>query len=33
MMAVVQLRNPTPGRAYYDRKGAAVKTPTRPCAG
>ena len=33
MMAVVQLRNPTPGRAYYDRKVAAVKTPTRPCAG
>ena len=33
MMAVVQLRNLTPGRAYYDRKVAAVKTPTRPCAG
>jgi transposase len=27
MMAVVQLRNPTPGRAYYDRKVAAGKTP------
>jgi transposase len=27
MMAVVQLRNPTEGRAYYDRKVAAGKTP------
>jgi transposase len=27
MMAVVQLRNPTLGRAYYDRKVAAGKTP------
>ena len=27
MMAVVQLRNHTPGRAYYDRKTAAGKTP------
>jgi transposase len=27
MMAVVQLRNLTPGRAYYDRKVAAGKTP------
>ena len=27
MMAVVQLRNPTEGRAYYDRKIAAGKTP------
>lgn len=27
MMAVVQLRNPTPGRAYHDRKVAAGKTP------
>jgi transposase len=27
MMAVVQLRNPTEGRAYYDRKLAAGKTP------
>ena len=27
MMAVVQLRNPTQGRAYYDRKAAAGKTP------
>jgi len=27
IMAVVQLRNPTPGRAYYDRKVAAGKTP------
>jgi transposase len=27
MMAVVQLRNPTQGRAYYDRKVAAGKTP------
>jgi hypothetical protein len=26
MMAVVQLRNPTQGRAYYDRKAAAGKT-------
>ena len=26
-MAVVQLRNPTQGRAYYDRKVAAGKTP------
>ena len=26
-MAVVQLRNPTEGRAYYDRKAAAGKTP------
>ena len=26
-MAVVQLRNPTEGRAYYDRKKAAGKTP------
>src|SRR5262249_20153662 len=32
MMAVVQLRNPTKGRAYYDRKVAAGKSPTRPCA-
>ena len=27
MMAVVQLRNPTGGRAYYDRKVAAGKSP------
>jgi transposase len=27
VMAVVQLRNPTEGRAYYDRKVAAGKTP------
>jgi transposase len=27
MMAVVQLRNPTEGRAYYDRKVAAGKAP------
>ena len=27
IMAVVQLRNPTEGRAYYDRKAAAGKTP------
>jgi len=27
IMAVVQLRNPTEGRAYYDRKVAAGKTP------
>jgi transposase len=27
IMAVVQLRNPTVGRAYYDRKVAAGKTP------
>jgi hypothetical protein len=27
-MAVVQLRNPTDGRAYYDRKVASGKTPT-----
>jgi len=27
MMAVVQLRRPTEGRAYYDRKVAAGKTP------
>jgi hypothetical protein len=26
-MAVVRLRNPTEGRAYYDRKIAAGKTP------
>ena len=26
-MAVVQLRHPTKGRAYYDRKVAAGKTP------
>jgi transposase len=26
-MAVVQLRNPTAGRVYYDRKVAAGKTP------
>ena len=26
-LAVVQLRNPTEGRAYYDRKVAAGKTP------
>ncbi len=26
-MAVVQLRHPTEGRAYYDRKVAAGKTP------
>ena len=26
-MAVVQLRNPTEGRAYYDRKVTAGKTP------
>jgi transposase len=25
-MAIVQLRNPTEGRAYYDRKKAAGKT-------
>ena len=27
IMAVVQLRHPTKGRAYYDRKVAAGKTP------
>jgi transposase len=27
ILAVVQLRNPTEGRAYYDRKIAAGKTP------
>jgi transposase len=27
MMAVVQLRNPTEGKRYYDRKVAAGKTP------
>jgi transposase len=27
MMAVVQLRNPTEGKRYYDRKVAASKTP------
>lgn len=26
-MATVQLRNPTEGRAYYDRKTASGKTP------
>jgi transposase len=26
-VAVVQLRNPTEGRAYYDRKVTAGKTP------
>jgi hypothetical protein len=29
IMAVVQLRNATEGRAYYDRKVAAGKTPNR----
>ena len=32
MMAVVQLRNPTEGRTYYDRKIADGKVPTKPCA-
>jgi hypothetical protein len=27
MMALVQLRNPTAGKRYYDRKVAAGKTP------
>src|SRR5215510_5168856 len=30
IMAVVQLRNPTEGRAYDDRKAAAGKTPREP---
>ncbi len=29
MMAVVQLRNDTPGRAYYDRKKADGKSPNK----
>jgi transposase len=32
IMAVVQLRNPTQGRAYYDRKVAAERPPWRRCA-
>jgi transposase len=32
IMAVVQLRNPTEGRAYYDREVAAGKRPGKPCA-
>jgi hypothetical protein len=32
IMAVVQLRNPTEGRAYYDRKVAAGKPPAKRCA-
>jgi transposase len=32
MMAVVQLRNPTEGRGYFDRKVAAGKPRTKPCA-
>jgi transposase len=32
IMAVVQLRNPTEGRAYYDRKVAAGKHPAKRCA-
>ena len=32
IMAVVQLRNPTQGRAYYDRKVAAGKHPAKRCA-
>ena len=31
-MAVVQLRNPTEGRAYFDRKKAGGSPRTRPCA-
>ena len=31
IMAVVQLRHPTKGRAYYDRKVAAGKTRWKPC--
>ena len=32
IMAIVQLRNDTEGRAYYRRKLAAGKTPWKPCA-
>jgi hypothetical protein len=31
-MAVVQLRNPTQGRAYFDGEKAAGKTSMKPCA-
>ena len=33
MMAVVQLRNPTEGRAYYNRKMAAGKSPNEAMRG
>ena len=32
IMAVVQLRNPTQGRAYYDRKSLPGRRPGRRCA-
>src|SRR4051812_36296578 len=32
IMARVQLRNPTAGRAYYERKKADGKAPWKPCA-
>ena len=32
VMATVQLRNPTEGRVYYDRKKASGKTSMEPCA-
>ncbi|MEV4666080.1 IS110 family transposase [Micromonospora echinofusca] len=32
IMATVQLRNPTEGRAYFDRKKAAGKTSMEACA-
>jgi transposase len=32
IMATVQLRHQTMGRAYFDHKKAAGKPPTRPCA-
>ena len=32
IMATVQLRNATEGRAYYDRKKAAGRPPWKPCA-
>ena len=32
MMAVVQLRNATEGRTYYDLESPTAKVPTRPCA-
>ncbi|MBQ0895984.1 transposase [Micromonospora sp. U56] len=32
IMAAVRLRNPTEGRAYFDRKKAAGKTSMEGCA-
>jgi hypothetical protein len=31
LMATVQLRNPTEGRAYFDPRKAAGKTSMKPC--